>query len=96
MIDSQDIINAIKNLDIFLKVPELKGATVLSNDNGFLFHHTGGFNAVFQLTHKKKKWAFRVWFKPSGQNLDRSKAIAEYLHLKNLPYFVDFIYDKNR
>ncbi|MDC1188612.1 hypothetical protein N8089_02350 [Flavobacteriales bacterium] len=93
MANKQDIITAIKNLDIFLKVPELKGAKVKLNKNGSPFAFAGGFNMVFQLNHNQDKWAFRVWHVPMGNHNDRYKKISEYLCQINLPYFADFIYD---
>jgi hypothetical protein len=94
MANKQDIITAIKNLDIFLKVPELKGSTVKLNKNGSPFVYTGGFNMVFQLTKGIKKWAFRVWHVPMGETKKRYQAISKYLIEKNLPYFADFIFDE--
>jgi serine/threonine protein kinase len=94
MANKQDIITAIKNLDIFLKVPELKGATVKLNKNGSPFVYTGGFNMVFQLTKGIKKWAFRVWHVPMGETKKRYQSISKYLTQKNLPYFANFIFDE--
>lgn len=95
MPNKQDILTAIKNLDVFLKLPELKGAKARLNKNGSPFVYAGGFNMVFQLTHQTKKWAFRVWHVPMGENQDRFLKISKYLTSKNLPYFADFIYDQN-
>lgn len=94
MPNKQDIITAIKNLDIFLKVPALKGAKARVNTNGVPFVFVGGFNMVFQLTHNLKKWAFRVWYVPMGENEARYLKISKYLTDKNLPYFAEFIYDE--
>lgn len=95
MANKQDIITAIKNLDLFLKIPELKGAKPRLNSNGSPFAFAGGFNMVFQLVHNAKKWAFRVWHVPMGENKDRYVAISKYLTNSKLPYFADFIYDEN-
>ncbi len=95
MANKQDIITAIKNLDLFLKIPELKGAKPRLNTNGSPFAFAGGFNMVFQLVHNAKKWAFRVWHVPMGENKDRYVAISKYLTNSKLPYFADFIYDEN-
>ena len=95
MANKQDIITAIKNLDLFLKIPELKGAKPRLNSNGIPFAFVGGFNMVFQLIHNAKKWAFRVWHVPMGENKNRYVAISKYLTNSNLPYFADFIYDEN-
>lgn len=95
MANKQDIITAIKNLDLFLKIPELKGAKPRLNNNGSPFAFAGGFNMVFQLVHNAKKWAFRVWHVPMGENKDRYLAISKYLTNSKLPYFADFIYDEN-
>lgn len=95
MPNKQDILTAIKNLDVFLKLPELKGAKARLNKNGSPFVYTGGFNMVFQLTHQAKKWAFRVWHVQMGENQDRFLRISKYLTSKKLPYFADFIYDQN-
>ena len=94
MANKQDIITAIKNLDIFLKVPELRGASVKLNKNGNPFMYVGGFNMVFQLTKGIKKWAFRVWHVSMGETKKRYQAISKYLTEKNLPYFADFIFDE--
>lgn len=94
MANKQDIITAIKNLDLFLKVPALKGAKARINKNGNPFVYVGGFNMVFQLTHKSKKWAFRVWHVPMGENEERYFKISKYLTSKKLPYFAEFIYDE--
>lgn len=95
MVNKQDIITAIKNLDLFLKIPELKGAKPRLNTNGSPFAFAGGFNMVFKLVHNSKKWAFRVWHVPMGENKDRYLAISKYLTNSKLPYFADFIYDEN-
>lgn len=94
MANKQDILTAIKNLDVFLKVPALKGAKARINKNGNPFVYVGGFNMVFQLTHKSKKWAFRVWHVPMGENEERYFKISKYLTSKKLPYFAEFIYDE--
>ncbi|WCM43295.1 hypothetical protein MG290_06445 [Flavobacterium sp. CBA20B-1] len=93
-VSKQDIITAIKNSDIFLKVPELQGAKPRLNKNGSPFAFVGGFNMVFQLEHQNKKWAFRVWHVPMGENTNRYRKISKYLSEKELPYFADFIYDE--
>jgi serine/threonine protein kinase len=94
MANKQDILTSIKNLDLFLKVPALKGAKARINKNGNPFVYVGGFNMVFQLTHKFKKWAFRVWHVPMGENEERYLKISKYLTSKKLPYFAEFIYDE--
>lgn len=94
MANKQDILTSIKNLDLFLKVPALKGAKARINKNGNPFVYVGGFNMVFQLTHKSKKWAFRVWHVPMGENEERYLNISKYLTSKKLPYFAEFIYDE--
>jgi hypothetical protein len=94
MANKQDILTSIKNLDLFLKVPALKGAKARINKNGNPFVYVGGFNMVFQLTHKTKKWAFRVWHIPMGENEERYLKISKYLTSKKLPYFAEFIYDE--
>ncbi|QXP57159.1 protein kinase family protein [Cellulophaga sp. HaHa_2_95] len=94
MANKQDILTAIKNLDLFLKVPELKGSMARINKNGVPFAYVGGFNMVFQLIHNSKKWAFRVWHVPMGENGERFLKISKYLTSKKLPYFAEFIYDK--
>jgi len=93
MVNKQDILTAIKNLDLFLRVPALKGAKPRINKNGSPFAYVGGFNMVFQLTHNSKKWAFRVWHVPMGENKDRYLKISKFLTSKKLPYFAKFIYD---
>ncbi|MBB6682278.1 protein kinase family protein [Aequorivita sp. 609] len=93
-ISTQGIITAIKNLDLFLKIPELNGAIARINSNGKPFSYVGGFNMVFQLLHNNKKWAFRVWHVPIGENKTRFQLISKYLGEKRLPYFADFIYDE--
>jgi serine/threonine protein kinase len=94
MANKQDILTSIKNLDLFLKVPALKGAKARINKNGNPFVYVGGFNMVFQLTHNSKKWAFRVWHVPMGENEERYLKISKYLTSKKLPYFAEFIYDE--
>lgn len=94
MASKQDIITAIKNLDVFLKVPALSGAKAKINSNGSPFAYTGGFNMVFYLTQNTKNWAFRVWHVSMGENKKRYKAISDYLQNSNLPYFAEFFYDE--
>lgn len=94
MANKQDIFTAIRNLDLFLKIPDLKGATPRLNANGSPFAFAGGFNLVFQIYHQTKKWAFRVWHIPMGENKERYLAISKYLADSKLPYFADFIYDE--
>jgi len=89
-----DIITSVKNSNIFLKVPELSGATVKLNPNGAPFLFTGGFTMVFQLTKGLTKWAFRVWHCGFNQQKERFRKISQYLVNKKLPYFADFIYDE--
>lgn len=93
-IEMQHIETAVKNLEIFLKIPELKGAVPRKKKDGSLFKYVGGFNMVFQLEHQNKKWAFRVWHVPMGEHTDRYRKISKYLSEKKLPYFADFIYDE--
>lgn len=94
MANKQDILTSIKNLDLFLKVPALKGAKARINKNGNPFVYVGGFNMVFQLTHISKTWAFRVWHVPMGENEERYLKISKYLTSKKLSYFAEFIYDE--
>lgn len=90
----QHIETAVKNSEIFLKIPELKGAVPRKKKDGSLFKYVGGFNMVFQLEHQNKKWAFRVWHVPVGEHKERYRKISKYLSEKKLPYFADFIYDE--
>lgn len=92
-LNMHSIVTSIKNLNVFLKVPELQGAVAVRKENGQPFCYTGGFNMVFKLEHNQKKWAFRVWHVPFGEKKERFKKIANYLKEKNLPYFAEFIYD---
>lgn len=94
MPDKSDIINAVKYLDIFLKVNELKGAILKKNNNGQPFFFTGGFNMVFLLEKKSIKWAFRVWHTNIKNKKERFQKISKYLIQNKLPYFADFIYDE--
>ena len=94
MANKQDIVTAVNNHPICLKVPELKGATLRRSKTGNPFFYTGGFNMVFQLKKGVKKWAFRVWHVPMGATKKRYQAIAQYLSDKNLPYFANFIFDE--
>jgi len=94
MPNKNDIVTAIKNSNIFLKVPELNGATVKLNFDGQPFRFTGGFTMVFQLTKNSKKWAFRVWHIGFNKQKDRFLKISKYLENQKLPYFADFIYDE--
>jgi serine/threonine protein kinase len=95
MINKNDIILAIKNLDTFLKVPKLKGATVKLKNNGEPLFYTGGFTMVFQLLKENKKWAFRIWHTGFTQQKKRFQEILNYIKSKKLPYFADFSYDEN-
>jgi len=94
MANKQDIITAIKNLDLFLKVPALQGAEVRYNKNGNPFAYVGGFNMVFQLKKDNEKWAFRVWHVPMGDTKKRYQSISKYLAEKKLSYLADFIFDE--
>jgi serine/threonine protein kinase len=94
MPSKSDIITAIKNSNVSLKVSELKDATVKLNSNGLPYCFTGGFTMVFQLTKSTKKWAFRVWHIGFSQQKDRFQKISQYLEKQKLPYFADFIYDE--
>lgn len=91
-INMQNIITSIKNLEKFLKVPDLQGAVAVKKENGQPFCYTGGFNMVFKLEHQGKKWAFRVWHTPYGEK-ERFQAISNYLNSRKLPYFGEFFYD---
>jgi len=94
MANKQDIITAIKNLDTFLKIPELRDSELRLNSNGDPFLFTGGFNMVFQLTKDLQKWALRVWHVPMGSTKERYQSISNYLTEKDLPYFAEFIFDE--
>lgn len=94
MLIKTDIINAIKNSNIFLKVPELNGATVELRSDGQPRFFTGGFTMVFQFTKNSKKWAFRVWHTGFNQQKERFQNISKYLEKQRLRYFADFIYDE--
>lgn len=94
MASKQDIITAIKNSGIFLRIPELQGAKPRLKVDGNPFAIVGGFNMVFQLEHQNKKWAFRVWHVPMGENIERYRKISKYLSEKKLSYFANFIYDE--
>jgi serine/threonine protein kinase len=94
MANKQDIITAIKNLDLFLRIPELKGAKPRLNPNGSPYVFVGGYNMVFQLESRNRRWALRVWHVPMGKNKERYRAISKYLINSKLPYFADFIYDE--
>ena len=89
-----DIITAVKNANIFLKITELNGATVKLNSNGSPYLFTGGFTMVFHLTKGFSKWAFRVWHCGFNRQKERFQKISQYLVNKDLPYFADFIYDE--
>src|SRR5450830_627112 len=93
MSTKQEIITAIKNHELFLKISELKGAKIKLNQNGSPFVFVGGFNMVFQLSLNNKIWALRVWHVPMGENQKRYFAISKYLSSKKINYFADFIYD---
>ena len=94
MPNKNDIINAVKNSKIFLKIPSLQGADVKRKLNDQPLFFTGGFNMVFKLTKNDETWALRVWHTGFKQQKDRFRAISNYLELQNLPYFADFIYDE--
>jgi serine/threonine protein kinase len=93
-IEMNHIETAVKNSDIFIKIPEFKGAVARKKKDGSLFKYVGGFNVVFQLEHQNKKWAFRVWHVPMGENTERYRKISKYLSEKKLQFFADFIYDE--
>lgn len=94
MASKQDIITAIKNSDIFLKVPELIGARPRLNPNGSPFVYVGGFNMVFQLAHQNKTLALRVWHVPMIEQKERYRKISAFVSQKKLPYFANFIYEE--
>ena len=94
MPNKADIITAVKNSNLFLKVPELSGATVKINAKGMPYLFTGGFTMVFQLTKGITKWAFRVWHCGFSRQKERFQKISHYLVDKALPYFANFIYDE--
>ena len=94
MPNKNDIITAVNNLDVFLRIDDLKGATVKKNANGQPFFFTGGFNMVFQLEKQSKIWAFRVWHINIQNIKERFQKISDYLTKQKLPYFADFIYDE--
>ena len=93
-IEKRHIETAVKNPDVFIKIPELIGAIAKKRNDGSLFKYVGGFNMVFQLEHQKRKWAFRVCFLPKGENKERYRKISKYLSKQRLSYFADFIYDE--
>jgi serine/threonine protein kinase len=94
MLELQDIYIAINNLNSTLKIDELKGAKVKLGKSGKPFVFVGGFNMVFQLIQKSKKWAFRICYVSMGENEERYLKISKYLTSKKLPYFAEFIYDE--
>ncbi|WP_026462837.1 hypothetical protein [Adhaeribacter aquaticus] len=94
MPERQDIITAVKNLDLSLQTPSLKGSSVRFNKNGSPEAIWGNHNMVFELTKDAKKWAFRVWHLGSGDNTKRYQAIANYLKKQNINYFLDFNFEE--
>ncbi len=90
-----DIVTAVRHLDLFLKVPQLRGARIRRKKDGNPFFYTGGFTMVFQLTKDSKKWAFRVWHASMGSMKERYQLIAEHLTRVDLPYFADFFFEEN-
>lgn len=95
MLSKNDIINAVNNINLFLKIKELEGAEVKKNQNGQPFFFTGGFNMVFQLKKKSIKWALRVWHVQLPSLKNRFKKISKYLNHNKTSYFADFFYDEN-
>jgi len=92
MADKQAIINAVRNLSSFLKIPELRGAALRLTKSGMPFLYSGGFNMVFQIIHKDKKWALRVWHVDMGIDQERYQLIADMLTMSKLPHFAQFNY----
>jgi len=94
MITKRDIVIAIRNLDKFLNLPELKDAEIKINPDGNPYCCTGGFTMVFHLTKANRRWAFRVWHANISNLKERFQKISQYLTVQQLPYFADFIYDE--
>lgn len=90
-----DIINAVNNLNLFLKIPDLEGVSVEKKTNGSPLFYTGGYNMVFKLNKGSKKWAFRVWHINLKNLKERFQKISLYITEQKLPFFADFIYDEN-
>lgn len=57
MANKNDIVTAVQNSHLFLKIPALKDAEVKLNKNGSPFVYAGGFNMVFQLSKGKMGFA---------------------------------------
>lgn len=92
-----DIDIAVKNSDIFLKIPELKGAKPILSNDGKLIKYVGGFNAVYKLQHNGRIWALRIWHIDVDEQMykARYKKISRYIEQIKLPYFAGFIYDED-
>ncbi|RFZ90007.1 hypothetical protein D0C36_23555 [Mucilaginibacter conchicola] len=93
MADKDAIITAVKNLDICLKVPDMRGATLRLNKQRQPYLFSGGFNMVFQLSQLDKRWALRVWYVRTAIDQVRYRLISETLQKSNLPYFAKFRYE---
>ena len=92
MADKQAIINAVRNLSSFLKIPELRGAYLRLTKSGMPFLYSGGFNMVFQIIHNDKRWALRVWHVDMDIDQERYQLIADMLTMSKLPHFAQFKY----
>jgi serine/threonine protein kinase len=77
-----------------IKAPILQGGYV-EKVNDVIIRYVGGFCIVFPYYTTSKKIAVRCWIANVAHAQQRSKLIAEYLHEKKLPYFVNFDYIEN-
>ena len=94
MSNLNNIIQAVKNANVCLKVSELSGAVVKLNSDGQPYRVRGGFAIVFRLTKNSKQWALRVWHTGFNRQKERFQHISKYLEMKKLPYFADFIFEE--
>ena len=88
---------AVSNLDKFVLDNKLKTGKPVKESPGshFLRSHSGGKAIVYEIEiNTKKKYALKCWVQPLGNLENRYNKIDNYLKKINLPYFVDFSYNK--
>lgn len=93
-----DISNSLKNADVCLKVPELKGGQVVQV-NGHPVSSSGGYCVVYKYQLKDGRYkALRIWHKDLSLLPDLPEAaakISDELDCLHSGYFVDYkYYDK--
>ncbi len=74
--------------------PALQGAEPEADVLGLPRALTGAFAVVFPVQTRTQRWAVKCFLTEAPEQHTRYRAVADYLHTHDLPYFADFEYQR--